>query len=204
VVKSALEIFERLEMWEEAVGCWQTIEQRETALNVVRDLLAGRREEADAVFTRRRGKSAVDVLDAAREARLWCLLGELEPERAREHFERAWEVSRGTSGRAMRSLGGYNFARDEHAEAAQCLRRAVAINPLYVRSWFVLRCVYIRLEDWEGAREAFVRCVAIDDEDAESWNNLASVYLRMGHVPGQEVTSHEKVRPPRCSWISQK
>ena len=189
VVKSALEIFERLEMWEEAVKCWQAIEQRDMALNVVRDLLAGRREEADAVRARARGR-----LDTAREARLWCLLGELEPERAREHFARAWEVSRETSGRAMRSLGGYHFARNEHAEAARCLRRAVAINPLYANSWFVLGCACIREEDWEGARESFARCVAIDDEDAESWNNLATVYLRMGYVPGQESAPHSEVR----------
>ncbi len=32
----------------------------------------------------------------------------------------------------------------------------------------------------EGGREAFARCVALDEEDAESWNNLASMYLRMG------------------------
>lgn len=203
VVKSALEIFERLEMWEEAVRCWQAIEQRETALGVVRDLLAGRREEADAVRARARsvGHGRAAALDAAREARLWCLLGELEPESAHEHFERAWEVSRETSARAMRSLGGLHFARDEHAEAVRCLRRAVAINPLYVRSWFVLGCACIREEDWEGAREAFVRCVTIDDEDAESWNNLASVYLRMDHIPGQQETaSREEVRAPalRC------
>ncbi|KAI9457943.1 TPR-like protein [Lactarius psammicola] len=180
VVKSALEIFERLEMWEEAVRCWQAIERRDTALNVVRDLLAGKREEADAV--RARGKVAAGgqrraALDVAREARLWCLLGELEPERAREHFERAWAVSHETSGRAMRSLGGHHFSRDEYAEAARCLRRAVAINPA----------------DWEGAREAFARCVTIDDEDAESWNNLASVYLRMGRVRGKETASREEV-----------
>ena len=201
VVKSALDIFERLEMWEEAVKCWQAIEQRDTALNVVRDLLAGRREEADAV--RERGKATGDTrraaLDAAREARLWCLLGELEPDHAQGHFERAWTVSGETSGRAMRSLGGYHFARNEHAEAARCLRRAVAINPLYVHSWFVLGCACIREEDWEGAREAFARCVTIDDEDAESWNNLASVYLRMGYVPGQEPSSRAEVRlSPLC------
>ena len=34
----------------------------------------------------------------------------------------------------------------------------------------------------DGAREAFVRCVTIDDEDGESWNNLASVYMRMGEA----------------------
>ncbi|KAI9462038.1 TPR-like protein [Russula earlei] len=186
VVKSALAIFERLEMWEEAVRCWQATEQRDRALTVVNDLLAGRRAEAEAVLVR--GKAN---LDAAREAKLWCLLGELEPERAREHFERAWAVSGETSGRAMRSLGGYLFARDEYAEAARCLRRAVAINPLFSRSWFILGCACSREEDWEGARVAFTRCVTIDDEDAESWNNLASVYLRMDYVPGKNVSQTE-------------
>ena len=194
VVKSALAIFERLEMWEEAVRCWQATEQRDRALSIVRDLLAGRRAEAEAVLSR--GKASATgprraVLDAAREAKLWCLLGELEPERAQVHFERAWDVSGETSGRAMRSLGGYFFAREEYAEAARCLRRAVTINPLYSRSWFILGCACIRVEDWDGAREAFARCVTIDDEDAESWNNLASVYLRMKYVPGTNLSQSE-------------
>ena len=205
VVKSALEIFERLEMWEEAVRCWQSIEQRDRALSVVRDLLAGRRAEAEAVLAR--GKASATgprraVLDAAREAKLWCLLGELEPERAREHFERAWVVSGETSGRAMRSLGGYFFAREEYADAVRCLRRAVAINPLFSRSWFILGCACIREEDWEGAREAFTRCVSIDDEDAESWNNLASVYLRMKRAPGRSLSKSEVCRVSRSLRLS--
>ena len=206
VVKSALEIFERLEMWEEAVRCWQSIEQRDRGLSVVRDLLAGRRAEAETVLAR--GKASATgprraVLDAAREAKLWCLLGELEPERAREHFERAWVVSGETSGRAMRSLGGYFFAREEYAEAVRCLRRAVAINPLFSRSWFILGCACIREEDWEGAREAFTRCVSIDDEDAESWNNLASVYLRMKRAPGRSLSKSEVCRVSRSLRLSQ-
>ena len=194
VVKSALAIFERLEMWEEAVRCWQATEQRDQALSVVRDLLAGRRAEAEAVLARSKASATGPrraVLDAARAAKLWCLLGELEPEWAREHFERAWDVSKETSGRAMRSLGSYFFAREEYAEAVRCLRRAVAINPLYSRSWFILGCACVRVEDWDGAREAFARCVTIDDEDAESWNNLASVYLRMKYVPGTNLSQSE-------------
>jgi tetratricopeptide (TPR) repeat protein len=195
VVKSALAIFERLEMWGEAVRCWQATEQRDRALSVVRDLLAGRRAEAETVLARGKasatGPARRAVLDAAREAKLWCLLGELEPERARKHFERAWDISGETSGRAMRSLGGYFFAREEYTEAVRCLRRAVTINPLYTRSWFILGCACIRVEDWDGAREAFARCVTIDDEDAESWNNLASVYLRMKYVPGTNLSQSE-------------
>ncbi|KAI0265886.1 hypothetical protein BC834DRAFT_969833 [Gloeopeniophorella convolvens] len=202
VVKSALAIFERLEMWEEAVRCWQATEQREQARTVVRDLLEGRRAEAAAVLERGRATAVRHqaALDAAREAKLWCLLGELEPDRAREHFERAWAASGETSGRAMRSLGGYFFARDEFAGAARCLRRAVAINPLLSRSWFILGCACMREEDWEGAREAFARCVKLDDQDAESWNNLASVYLRMDRVPGRitEIDEDGEQPPPEA------
>ncbi|KAI0329639.1 TPR-like protein [Cubamyces sp. BRFM 1775] len=192
VVKSALEIFERLELWEEVVKCWQAMERADKAVAIVRDLLEGRKAEADTVITRGKALSASrkQVLDAAREAKLWCLLGDLEPEHALEHYTRAWEISKESSGRAMRSLGGYYFARGNYPDAITCLRRAVAINPLLSRSWFVLGCACVRVEDWEGARDAFVRCVTIDDEDAESWNNLASVYLRMGEA-GKKVTSEE-------------
>ena len=184
VVKSALDIFERLEMWEEAVKCYASIERADRGVALVRDLLEGRKAEADAVLMQGKALSAARrrVLDAAREAKLWCLLGDLEPAHALEHYTRAWAVSGQTSGRAMRSLGGYHFARGEYPEAIACLRRGLAINPLLARSWFVLGCACLRAEDWEGAREAFVRCVTIDDEDGESWNNLASVYMRMGEA----------------------
>ncbi|KAG2138089.1 uncharacterized protein EDB93DRAFT_1242163 [Suillus bovinus] len=171
VVKSALEIFERLEMWEEVVKCWQSMERTDKAIVIVRDLLEGRKEEAESVILRgkdlpspRRGK-----LDSARQAKLWCLLGDLEPDNAVEHYGRAWALSKETSGRAMRSLGGYYFARGEFEKTIPCLQRAVKINPLLSRSWFIL--------GW--ARDSFSRCVSIDDEDGESWNNLASMYLRL-------------------------
>ncbi|KAF8437171.1 hypothetical protein L210DRAFT_3406240 [Boletus edulis BED1] len=181
VVKSALEIFERLEMWEEVVKCWQSMERRDQAIAIVRDLLQGRKEEAESVTSRGKDVSSArrSTLDSAREAKLWCLLGDLEPEHAVEHYEHAWRLSKETSGRAMRSLGGYYFARREYESAVPCLLKAVTINPLLSRPWFILGCAYMRTEKWEGARDAFSRCATIDDEDAESWNNLATIYLRL-------------------------
>lgn len=184
VVKSALEIFERLEMWEEVVKCWQSMERHDRAIDIVRDLLHGRKEEAESVLSRGKDVSSAKriTLDTAREAKLWCLLGDLEPENAVAHYEHAWRLSKESSGRAMRSLGGYYFTRGEFESAVPCLLKAVAINPLLSRSWFILGCAYMRMESWEGARDAFSRCVAIDDEDAESWNNLATIYLRLDQV----------------------
>ena len=190
VVKSALEIFERLEMWEEVVKCWGALERPEKGIAILRDLLEGRKEEAEVVLARGKSTSAhrKEVRDSTRESKLWCLLGDLEPEKAAEHYERAWEISRETSGRAMRSLGGYYFARAKYPRAITCLKRAVAINPLLTRSWFILGCASMREEDWEGARNAFSRCVALDEEDGESWNNLASMYLRLGSAKEDAVS----------------
>ncbi|KAF5372854.1 hypothetical protein D9758_001755 [Tetrapyrgos nigripes] len=180
VIKSALEIFERLEMWEEVVKCHVSLERADRGVAVIRELLEGSKVESETVLARSKAGVKQQTLDKTREAKLWCILGDLEPEKAVEHYKRAWEISGETSGRAMRSLGGYYFARAEYKETVECLRRAVKINPLLSRSWFILGCACMRLEDWDGGREAFGRCVAIDEEDGESWSNLASMYLRMG------------------------
>ncbi|KAF8650941.1 hypothetical protein AX16_005008 [Volvariella volvacea WC 439] len=190
VTKSALEIFERLEMWEDVVKCWGSLERPDKGIAIVKDLLEGRKHEADDVLVM--GKKTVEenekkrqYLDAAREAKLWCLLGDLEPEKAVGYYTRAWEVSKNTSGRAMRSLGGYYFARGKYKEAVDCLKKAVAIHPLMTRSWFILGCSAMRLEEWEEAKNAFSRCVMLDEEDGESWSNLASMYLRLGTSAGK-------------------
>lgn len=184
VLKSALEILERLEMWEECVHCWQAMEQPRRGVEIVRDLLEGKKEEADAVLRRGKGGEQRErirgAMDRARESKLWCLLGELDPECAEKHFKKAWEVSDHKSGRAARSLGGYYFARGHYPQAIQCLKNAVSIQPLLARSWFILGCALVREERWSEARDAFGRCVSLDEEDGESWNNLASVYLRLG------------------------
>ncbi|KAM6496448.1 hypothetical protein JOM56_009154 [Amanita muscaria] len=196
VLKSSLEIYEKLEMWEQVVKCYSVLEKPENGIEIVKDLLEGRKRETEIVVVD--GKATVSkerrrYLDQAREAKLLCLLGDLEPEKAAVHYLRAWDISENTSSRAMRSLGGVYFSQGKYVEAIDCLRKAVKINPLVGRAWFILGCTAMRLEDWEGAREAFTRCVRIDEEDAESWSNLASVYLRMSAAPvskADELDSH--------------
>jgi len=52
VVKSALEIFQRLEMWEEVVNCWRSMGRPDQGIAIIRDLLEGRKAEADEVLSR--------------------------------------------------------------------------------------------------------------------------------------------------------
>ncbi|WVQ98961.1 hypothetical protein IAU59_006093 [Kwoniella sp. CBS 9459] len=196
VTRSALEIFTRLEMWEDAVMCLQRMDRESEAEIIVRDLLEGKKTESDVVSTLNKASLSEQrktKLTAAREAKLWCLLGDLalngeqatkDPAGARQtavgHYEKAWEVSLHTSSRAMRSLGSIRVGLQQYAEAITCLKNALEINPLYSRAWFTLGVCLVRLERWNEAKDAFRRQVGVEDDDGEGWNNLAAVYLRLG------------------------
>jgi tetratricopeptide (TPR) repeat protein len=206
VIRSALEIYSRLEMWEDAVGCLQRLEKEEEAEKIVRDLLEGRKIESDLVHQMSRSnisEGRLHKLTSAREAKLWCLLGDLaldsynatrDPEDAKKnaiaHYEKAWEVSEYTSSRAMRSMGSLKFGLGDWEASIPCLQHAVEINPLYARVWFTMCVSFVKLERWSDARDAFRRLVNVDEEDAEGWNNLAAVYLRIG----EEGLSKDQVR----------
>ncbi|ODN73344.1 hypothetical protein L202_07884 [Cryptococcus amylolentus CBS 6039] len=195
VIRSALEIFTRLEMWEDAIGCLQKMEREEEAEGIVRDLLAGKKVESELVPTL--GRATVSEmrkqkLTAAREGKLWCLLGDLalnvhgaahDPAAARatsiEHYNKAWEVSEHTSSRSQRSLGSLYMGTQEFEKAISCFQASLNINPLYSRAWFTVGVAYVRMEKWHDARDAFRKQVGVDEDDAEGWNNLAAVYLRL-------------------------
>jgi len=184
VLRSALEVFERVEMWEEVVQCLGLLGRQEEGKEVVRDLLAGHKTEAQARLQEKRIATAASRVPhtyfvRGRLAKLWCLLGDMEPANAETHYLHAWDMSSGTSSRAARSLGGYHFALHAYAQSSLWLRRAVRINALYPRTWFMLGCSYMRLERWLEAAASFRQCTALEEEDGESWNNLASCYLRM-------------------------
>lgn len=176
VVKSAQEIFERLEMWEEVVKCYASTDKNVQAIDLVKELLQGERQESAQTMTLRAGKMT-GYMSKSRQAKLWCTLGDLE--RDTKHYYKAWEVSGESSARAMRALGGLHFGNEEWNDASKCLNKAVALHPIHSASWFMLGCADLKREDWAGAETAFSRCVALDEEDAESWTNLASVELRM-------------------------
>ncbi|GAA5850335.1 hypothetical protein JCM8547_001836 [Rhodosporidiobolus lusitaniae] len=185
ITKSALEIFTRLELWEEVARCWLSLERPDKGVEIIRELLTGTKTEAEVTMNERKGAGArVFKGGEKREAKLWCTLGELERNPA--HYEKAWEVSNGTSSRAQRSLGAVYWSQQEYAKAAIALRLALKINPLFSRTWFMLGCCEMRVEDWAGAQEAFGRAVGLENDDAESWSNLASCHLRRGELEGDK------------------
>ncbi|KAJ2608586.1 hypothetical protein H4S08_004394 [Coemansia sp. RSA 1365] len=156
VVRSSLDIYERLQMWDEVISCYTLLGQTEVAERIVRREIE---------------------LNPDRP-KLWCVLGDLKCDP--EHWRHAWEVSGQRYARAMRSLGAYHFGKNEYDASAECYEKAVNLNPLFEKSWYILGCAAMHIGNWQLAIKSFLHVVRIDENNGESWNNLATVYLRLG------------------------
>ena len=157
MVVSALEIFERLQLWEDAIECYRSMEKMKKAEELLKERL--------------------EV--TPNSPKLWCLLGDVKSEP--QHWEHAWQLSEAAGrrySRAMRSLGSYYFKKQEFKQSMECYSKALAINPLYENSWFILGCAALQIEDYDSASMAFSRVVSLNHENAEAWANLASVHIR--------------------------
>lgn len=180
-LRSALEIYERLEMWAEAALCWAATEREDKAQRLVRRQLfhatnggpdvseTGLSEDEEWEGPARQPPP----LDAPR---LYCILGDIGP--SIEMYETAWEVSNKRYARAQRSIGRHFFSVKDFVRSAEGYSKSLTVNQLNHSSWFALGCALLELAQFEKAVGAFSRVVQLDDTDAEAWSNLAAALLK--------------------------
>ncbi|MCJ1360947.1 hypothetical protein MMC16_000042 [Acarospora aff. strigata] len=190
-LKTALEIYERLQMWAEAALCWAAIEREDKARKIVRRQLycSANSAQTDAqgdADDEEEWQGPERTSLPADAPRLFCILGDIDKDASM--YERAWEVSKHRYARAQRSLGRYYYSRKDFRKADEAYAKSLTVNRLDHPTWFALGCVRLELEDWQGAVDAFSRTVQLDDQDAEAWSNLAAALLRL--PPNTSSTTH--------------
>ncbi|XP_052787670.1 tetratricopeptide repeat protein 27-like [Mya arenaria] len=153
-VGSALEIYEQLELWEDAIACYQRLGKTEKAETVIREQLA-----------------------VHETPNLWCFLGDIT--RNIEHYEKAWVLSKHRSARAQRCMGYLYFAKEEYDKCVECFEKSLGVNALQVPVWFTYGCAAMAAKDFQLATRAFKRCVTIDYDNFEAWSNLATAYVKL-------------------------
>ncbi|OQU95964.1 hypothetical protein CLAIMM_02112 [Cladophialophora immunda] len=169
-LKTALDIYNRLQMNAEVALCLAATDQEGKAVELLKELLF---EEPQAADTDRRLRSPPPT-DGPR---LLCILGDITDDPS--CYSLAWTVSSNRYARAQRSLGRYHTKKRDFPSAAEAYTLALSISRVDRASWFALGCLQLEQEEWMPAVESFTRCVQLDDRDAESWSNLAVALLRL-------------------------
>lgn len=208
LVKSAMEIFEKLEYWDELVDCHRLIGNLGHAETLVREQLEmldeavledGLLDESEiASGVLQFGSKGAVHARAARRPRLLCVLGDVT--RNKEHFETAWSESGCRYGRAKRALGRMCVEASEWEEAVAHFKEALAVNSLFPDVWFTYGCAAIQIRNMQLAAHAFTRVVQQTPENGEAWNNLARVLHELGKKKQALKALSEAAKTKRDSW----
>lgn len=153
-VKSALEIYQRLQLWEDIVLCYQKLEMNEQAAVLVREQIKLNETPA-----------------------LWCLLGDVMNDP--KCYLKAWEISGGKNARSQRSLGFYYYQKKDFKNCIQHFENSLEINYLQPNVWFALGFAASHVENHELAAQAYRHVVTLDSDNFEAWNNLSNSYIKL-------------------------
>lgn len=174
-VKTALEVFIRIQAWEEVIVCYNMLSLRHKAEEVIRQ-----------------------ELEKAPTDRLYCLLGDATDDM--ECYVKAWEWSGERSACAKRHWGNYLFAKKEFAAAIPHLEKSLEINSLQEVLWLKLGFAALELENWPLAAKAYNRYTQLEPNGFESWNNLAKAYIKMGDKLRAHKILHESLKCNFNNW----
>ncbi|KAK6204268.1 uncharacterized protein RJT21DRAFT_116656 [Scheffersomyces amazonensis] len=163
VIKSALDIYERLHLYCEAALCYAAIDNEKEAEKILVNRISNHPDDC----------RAISILgDIRSDPSLW---------------EEAW--SKGRYSKAKSSLSRYYYAPPPQSGLSKDLTLAIKhmhdcliANPLNYENWFFYGCCGLESGQFELASEAFTRCVSLDDMNSHAWSNLASALLRLDRL----------------------
>lgn len=160
ILKSALEIYQRLQLHCEAALCYAAVDNEPEAERILMTRLE----------THPRDARAISILgDIKQDPNLWL---------------QAWEIGRYAKAKA--SLSHYYHSPPASSGLSKNIDLAIehmhdclTANPLVYQNWYFYGCCGLESGQFELASEAFTRCVALDDSNSYAWSNLASALLKL-------------------------
>lgn len=172
-LKTALEIYERLQMHAEVALCLAATDREAEAITRMKALLflTPDQEMNDG--------DTVSLHDPppAEAPRLLCILGDLASQP--KYYTLAWTVSSKRYARAQKSLGAFYLRQGDLTKAVEAYTAVLQTARLDVSTWFSLGCIYLEQQQYQDAVETFTRVVQLEDRDYQAWSNLAVALLKL-------------------------
>ena len=204
-LKSALEIYERLQMWAEMALCLAGVGREGEARKVLRRQLFHPSSSSAAAESDKSALTEGEELwngpprdpRPLNAPRLYCVLGDIDNDPVM--YEKAWEVSKGRSGRAQRSLGHYHYAKRDFEKARDAYKKSLHVDYGNESAQFNLGCAQLELKEYSDAQQTFAGMSIAHMENAEAWSNQAAALLLMDQGPDTEPLTYEETRTERTA-----
>ena len=151
----------------------------EAKYNVSRTLLWKGDAEPARLLARRDREAAAVGRPLPHPARLLLFPGRLfRAGRAIARRHRGWDECETASTKLLRAR--IKLARGDLGGALEALLAAEALNPRLPGIYVQIGDTYARLHQWENARAAYEKAVALDEDNARAHLGLSNVYRRLG------------------------
>jgi len=153
VVKSAMEIYKRLHMFNELALCHCAIGEEQQGLKILEERL----------------------IENPEEYRSMSILGDIKQDPT--YWEKAWDKGRYTN--AKLSLAKHAFYKLNDLKGALTHFEECNIMRSSFDNIYLYGCIAMQAEDWSKARLAFQKCVQVDDTNMKAWSNLGAALLEL-------------------------
>ncbi|KAL3507166.1 hypothetical protein ACH5RR_032548 [Cinchona calisaya] len=176
LIGEAIKVYEDLELWDNLIYCYRMLEKKAAAVELIKKQLSER----------------------PNDPRLWCSLGDVTIDDT--CYEKALEVSRNKSARALRSLARSAYNRGDYEKSKVLWVSAMTLNSLYPDGWFALGAAALKARDVEKALDGFTHAVQLDPENGEAWNNVACLHMIKKRSKEAFVAFKEALKFKRNNW----
>lgn len=163
VLRSAVEIFERLQMSCETALCYAAV---------------GDEAQAKRVLLKR-------ISDNPNDARALSILGDITQDP--QLWNKSWEIGKYVN--AKNSLGRYYYNPPSNSGLTRDydltlmhLNDSLRQYPLNFETWYFYACVGLECGRMALAAEGFSRCVSLDETHAMAWSNLSAAHVQQGKL----------------------
>ncbi|SCU98722.1 LAFA_0G19790g1_1 [Lachancea sp. 'fantastica'] len=163
VLKSAVEIYERLSMVCEAALCYAAVGDETTAEKLLVE----------------------NIEENPNDARALSILGDIRQDPSL--WQKSWEVGKHVN--AKNSLAKYYYNPPSSSgltkDPVTCIKHlndSLRLYPLSFETWYFYGCVGLECGKMDLAAEAFTRCVSLDATHSISWSNLSAAFIEQGKL----------------------